>query len=145
MFFYAFSFRYDLTSLKGYDIKMILLFAAALMCATVTYEIARKTWSGEQEHEKADSYTRVWGIKTAVTVNQAVALSGTLIMIYIYSTFGADMIYNLVIAGLYILFMITGIMFVMDSTAKKSKIVEAGGILFMLGLFVNSIVFFCRY
>lgn len=142
MVFYAVSFRLDITALQVYDIKYILLFAAAVMCATITYEISRKTWSEDLEHELADSYTKTWGIKPAVFINQAVALCGGLIMIYLYSIFGAGIAYSAVLTLLFLILFSTGMLFIKKPSARNSKLVEAGGMVYMLGLFINSIVFF---
>ncbi len=64
-----------------------LPFLAALMCGTMTYEIARKTWAPNREHPHAVSYTRSWGIPATVAVNQVFAwtCSGLLIMLMVES------------------------------------------------------------
>lgn len=142
MVFYAVSLRVDIAGLDTTGFLYILLLSASIMCATVTYEIARKTWSKEQEHELADSYTSEWGIKTAVVINQLVALCGGAIMVYLYSRFNAGIVYHSVIAVLFLIFLLTGAGFVKSPSKKMSKMVEAGGMLYMLGLFVNSIIFF---
>ncbi|MCP4131576.1 MAG: hypothetical protein GY754_11410 [bacterium] len=142
---YGLSFRYNILQVESYDIKTIILFALGIMCATITYEIGRKTWSEEQEHELADSYTKVWGIATTVAINQVIALTGAAILCYIYCSFDANIIYSIVLGALFLIFLASGILFVKKPVKKNSKIVEAAGTLFLIGLFVNSIVFFSNY
>ena len=142
MVFYAVSLRVNIAGLDMAGFLYVLLFSASIMCATVTYEIARKTWSQEQEHELADSYTSEWGIKKAVAVNQLTALCGGAIMVYLYSRYNAGPVYHSVLAVLFLVFLVTGAVFVKSPSKKMSKMVEAGGMLYMLGLFVNTIIFF---
>ena len=143
--FFGFSQRYNLLETSGSDLKWIILFPLYVMCVSITYEISRKTWSEDREHELADSYTKVWGRTKTVIINQAVALCGGGILLYIYISFKISAIYMALLSGFYLLFLLSEILFLVKPENKNSKIVEAGGILFMLGLFISSMAAFYNY
>lgn len=142
---FGFSMRYDLGLINSNDLKIIVLLMIGTMCATITYEIARKTWSEDREHEHADSYSKFWGIGKAVIINQTVAAASGCCFLMIYMRYNLSIVFTFVLAVLFTAFVITGVLFLKSPTHKNSKIVEAGGTLFLLGLFVNSIVAFCLY
>ena len=139
---FGFSMRYDLNSIRWGDITTIVIFMAGTMFATVTYEIARKTWSKDREHEHADSYTKFWGIGKAVFINQVVAFLSGVCFSVIYALYDLHKVFNINIGILYILFLFTGVIFFRSPTNKNSKMLELGGTLFLLGVFVNSIIAF---
>lgn len=134
----GFSQFYSVSKINAGNAHYILLFLVGAMFSTMTYEISRKTWSEDREHKHADSYTSVWGIGKTIIINQLLALAATSIFIYLYNELHRGMIYSIILASLYGLFLFSEILFYIDPVNKKSKIVEAGGILFMLGLFINS-------
>ena len=97
-----------------------------------TYELARKTWSPDRENTHADSYTRFWGIKRAVIVQVALTLIILSLMhvlpvpfsrIYLFIAYALATIYSVIL-----------VVFESQSTRKISKLVEAGGSLFLLGM-----------
>ncbi len=141
----GFSLRYDLSLISVNNAPSFIIFLCGVMCATITYEIARKTWSPDREHELADSYTKFWGIGKAVIVGQAVALCAGSAFIYIYIQNAFPVIYTIVIAVLYCIFLASGIVFYVKPENKISKIVEMAGVLFVLGLFINSIIAFYKF
>ncbi len=142
---YGFSICYDLSAVNSGDSLSILLFLSGSMCATITYEIARKTWSSDRENENADSYTKVWGIGKSIIVNQLNAIISGVCFVLIYFSFNISIVYSVIVALLNLIFLVTGILFFKDPVNKKSKLVEAGGTLFVLGIFVNSIVAFVLF
>ncbi len=96
------------------------------------YELARKTWSPDRENDNADSYTRFWGINGALIVQTALALiiMGLIEVI----PFNFSMSYKLIAYALTTIYFITLILFRMKTSRKMSKLVEAGGSIFLLGM-----------
>lgn len=96
------------------------------------YELARKTWSPDRENDNADSYTRFWGIKGALIVQASLALIilGLLEVI----PFNFSMTYKLIAYALTAIYFMTLILFKSQTTRKMSKLVEAGGSIFLLGM-----------
>jgi hypothetical protein len=145
MAWYGLSLRYDITTASSMGMRSTIIFMIGMMCTTVTYEIARKTWSPEMEKEGADSYSKAWGIGTAVLVNQVVAMGAGAAFAFVYAMFRMNMIYTLILVALNLLFLVIELMFVGGPTAKRAKLVMAGGVFYGLGLFANSIVAFAAY
>lgn len=139
---YGLSMGYDITTADRTAMASMFVLLIGIMCATITYEIARKTWPPEKEQEHADSYTKVWGIWTAVVVNQAFAVLATLAFAYLYATYSIGLTFTIVLAAFNLFFLVTGLLFASGPNAKREKLVMAGGILFMFGAFVNSMVAF---
>lgn len=96
------------------------------------YEMARKTWSPDRENDNADSYTRFWGINGALTVQALLAL--IIMGLLEWIPFNFSMSYKLIAYGLTGVYFITLILFKMNTTRKMSKLVEAGGSVFLLGM-----------
>ncbi|MGV8073462.1 MAG: hypothetical protein AB2L11_02710 [Syntrophobacteraceae bacterium] len=143
---YGISMGCDITAASGTPgIRAMVIFIIGMMFAAATYEIARKTWSPEMEREHADSYSKAWGIRTAVIVNQVVAILAGTAFSFIYNIFRLDITFTLILVPLNLLFLVTGLMFVRNPYSKRAKLVMAGGILYMFGLFINSIVAFSAY
>ncbi len=142
---YGLSLRFDITGVDPPGMRTTIIFMIGMMCATITYEIARKTWSPEMEREHADSYSKSWGINTAVIVNQGVAMGAGAAFVIIYAMFRMNMIYTLILVALNLLFLVIELMFVGGPNSKKAKLVMAGGIFYGLGLFINSMVAFAAY
>lgn len=107
----------------------------ALIFATLlytVYELARKTWSADRENENADSYTRFWGIRGAV-ITQMVVIAAILALMerlaipvpptYQVIAFCLGLIHVGMLAA-----------FKMKPTRKMSKMVEATGSVFLLGM-----------
>ena len=145
MAWYGLSLQYDITTAGLMGMRPTIIFMIGMMCTTVTYEIARKTWSPEMEKEGADSYSKAWGIGTAVLVNQVVAMVAGIAFAIVYAMFQIDIKFTLIVVALNLLFLVTGLMFVGGPKPKRAKLVMAGGIFYGLGLFANSIVAFAAY
>ena len=122
---------------------LIILFIAST-CSTITYEIARKTWSKEKEHEYADSYTKAWGIKKTIIINQVIALISCFGFLYIYNLSNLSIIYHIITLLFYFVFLISEILFMLKPEKKNSKIVELTGILYLLCVFLNSCIGFAN-
>ena len=118
------------------------VFFAASLGSFITYEISRKTWPEEKEHEFADSYTKFWGCGPTVVVNQATALFSTAALVFVFINTGSSMISPIIQAGLYVLFLFADIMFLKKPVLKNSKIVEGAGALYTTGFYLNSAITF---
>ena len=139
---FAISQRVNILEMDGRGILNMLLFFVAAMCTTTTFEIARKTWSKDREHEDADSYTKEWGIRNAVLVNQATAVmgAGLFCLLYVSNHMSPILLAVPVICAL--LFLFAGLRSLQNSSRANSKMIEGMGALYSLGLFVNSAVGF---
>lgn len=138
IFIFCMSLSIDLYALQRDFPVPFYIFLAGGTCLTITYEISRKTCSEEQEHEHADSYTKVWGTNKTIIINLLAAALCSASFIYIYITLKLSYIYSITALLLYIIFLITELLFKQSPSKKSSKIVEAGGIIFMLGIFIIS-------
>jgi len=139
---FGISQRADLGYLKTIEPVAFALFLFGTMMVTVNFEIARKTWSPDREHEQADSYTKVWGIGGAVIVNQVVALLAGASFLYFYMTMPRSIVYTLVVCAAYLLFLATEIAFLVRKDSKTSKVIELTGALYSLTVLITSAVFF---
>jgi hypothetical protein len=120
---------------------VLLLFTAAML-ASITFEISRKIWPEEREHELADSYSKFWGRGRAVMINLIMAATSTCLIIYIYLSTGRGLIPAFVQGSLSMLFLAAGIIFIKKPTIKTSKALEGMGALFVLGFFANAAISF---
>ena len=66
-----------------------------------------------------------------------VTRSSFLTFTMIYTNYHLNRIFTIILIALYISFLITGILFLKNPSHKNSKIIEAGGTLFLLGLFIE--------
>ncbi len=128
--------RHNLLHSSENDLVLFTIFSLGTMCLTMTYEIARKTWSADRENEHADSYTREWGIGRTYIASFIVAAIACVIFNYLLYHLG-NITPILVIGTIYILFVAIETIFLMRKTAKESKLVEYAGILYMLGTFIT--------
>lgn len=142
VFLFGISMRIGRGDLSSIDPVAASAFLFGGMMATINFEIARKTWSPDREHEQADSYTRVWGIGRTVLVNQAVALAAGAAFVYLYVTLARPAQYAIIIAAVYLVFFVSEILFLMKRDAKSSKIVESAGALYSLAVLITSAVCF---
>ncbi|MBF0395939.1 MAG: hypothetical protein HQK78_04155 [Desulfobacterales bacterium] len=139
---FGFLQRIKLSEIFNANLIYVFIFFIGVMCNTITYEIARKTWSKDREHEHADSYTKFWGTVPAVVINQIISGLTTVSFLYIYIKNNLSLIYSIILIGTWLLFLIVEIMFLMDPVKKKSKLVEIGGALFTIIVSINSAVGF---
>ncbi|MBF0117795.1 MAG: hypothetical protein HQK79_03110 [Desulfobacterales bacterium] len=139
---FGFLQRIKLLEIFNANLIYIFIFFIGVMCNTITYEIARKTWSKDREHEHADSYTKFWGTFPAVVINQIISGLTTTSFLYIYIKNNLSLTYSIVLIGIWLVFLIVEIMFLMDPVKKKSKMVEIAGALFTIVVFINSAVGF---
>ncbi len=139
---FGISQRADLCYLASIQPEMLALFLFGTMMTTVNFEIARKTWSADREHEHADSYTKVWGIGGAVVVNQIIALLAGASFIYLYVTIAGSIVYPVIVVAAYLLFLASEIAFVAKRDSKTSKVIEMTGALYSLVVLITSAVYF---
>jgi 4-hydroxybenzoate polyprenyltransferase len=111
-------------------------------CLTITYEIARKTWSKDREHEQADSYTKVWGVGRTLLTTQAVALAGALALVSVSVESGFRPGQTALTAVFVTLLGVAHLQFLRNPVRRASKRVEAAGALCMLGIFCVSAIAF---
>jgi UbiA prenyltransferase family. len=138
---YGLSMSHDL-AMADSAMRLIIIFMIGMMCATLTYEIARKTCSPDMEQEHVDTCTKAWGVRTTVVVNQVVALLAGTAFALVYDMFRINMTFTIILAALNLFFLLAGLKFAGSPDVKGARRVKAGGILFMFGLFVNSIAAF---
>jgi hypothetical protein len=121
---------------------LLALFLFGSMMATINFEIARKTWSADREHEHADSYTKVWGIGGTVIVNQVIALLAGASFLYFYIVIPRSVAYPVFVCAAYLLFLASEIAFVVKRDSKTSKVIEMTGALYSLVVLITSAVYF---
>jgi len=139
---FGISQRIDLLYLKTVHPVSFALFLFGTMMATINYEIARKTWSPDREHDQADSYTKVWGIGGAVIVNQSVAILAGTSFLYFYISIPRSIVYTLIVCSAYLLFLATEVAFLVKRDSRTSKVIEMTGALYSLAVLITSAVFF---
>lgn len=96
------------------------------------YEMARKTWSADRENVHADSYTRFWGIDGAVFVQ--ISLTSVTMILMEVMKFDFPMIYRLLAYVFAAIYALTLVLFRSNPIRKRSKLVELGGSIFLLGM-----------
>jgi len=132
------------TILSNYT-TIIILFCITVMCFTITYEIARKTWSDDRENIHADSYTRSWGkFKTVIVTITLAFIGSTIISIIMYDN---NISINYIITNylLLLILVVIELIFLRKSTKQISKLVELTGAIFMLGSFINTSIAFTLF
>jgi len=112
------------------------------MCASITYEISRKTWPEEREHELADSYSKFWGRGKAVAVSQIVALAASAGIAFVFLGTPKGLVSTIVQFVFYLMFMVAGLYFLKKPTIKSSKALEGAGAFFVLSFFANVAISF---
>jgi len=126
------------------EVGLLIMLCIGCICSTITYEIARKTWSKEQEHEYADSYTKFWGINLTLIINQLTAFLACISFSFIYYLTPSSPLFIFTTFLLYLLFLSASIRFATTPSKSNSKFVEMTGIIFLLGLFLNASIGFYR-
>ncbi len=137
--------RLEFSNLSDEGMLSLSLFSLGSMFLTVTYEIARKTWSSDRDHEQADSYSRIWGRTAAVVVNLMTALSGGMLYLIIYRYAGIPSLYGFIAGGFFLLFVISCLLFLLKPVRKVSQLLEGAGAAYMLALFILSAVAFALH
>ncbi len=110
----------------------VALLAGAVMSATVTFEIGRKTWSPDREHAHADSYTRDWGRPRTVITTLAVAGTGAGIWCWLLCQVGASWIPMVLVACAVATLVVAELAFLRNPVEKTSKLVELAGAVYAL-------------
>lgn len=135
MIAFPFMQRLNLLQAPKEALVVFTIFSLGTMCLTMTYEIARKTWSPDREKENADSYTKEWGIGRTYFASFIVAAIACAVFNSLLYKLGT-LTPVLVNVALFILFLISETAFLITKDAKASKSVEYTGILYMLGTFI---------
>lgn len=120
----------------------LLLFSVALMCGTMTYEIARKTWAPDREHPDAASYSRSWGLSIAILVNQVFAWTcgGLLIVLMIKAGGSVRLVAPVLVVNA--VFLAVELMFRRHPSRAWSKRVEYCGAITMFVSFISATLAF---
>lgn len=140
MVLFAASTRLSLPSIAPTSWLALAVLALAMICATVTFELGRKTWNPEREHAHADSYTRVWGRPRTVATTMAVALTGLLAWAWLLPAVGASWIPLAVTAAATLSLMAAELAFLRDPSRARSKLVELAGALYALSALIGAAV-----
>lgn len=139
---FAVATRVDLLELGTADWVKIGVLGLGMICATVTFELGRKTWSPDREHASADSYTRVWGRPRTVVTTVAVAGAGVLCWAWLLPAVGASWIPAVVTAGCAVLLLVVELVFLRQPVKKHSKLVELAGAVYALAALIGAAVGF---
>ncbi len=114
----------------------LILFLTALMCGTMTYEIARKTWSPDREHPDAVSYSRDWGMRVAILINQIFAWTCSSLLIMLMINYAAPLWPAIPMIAVNTAFLAVELWFRHNPTRASSKRVEHYGAAAMLVSFL---------
>lgn len=113
------------------DVKLIPALIFMTLLYTI-YELARKTWSADRENDYADSYTRFWGIDGAVFTQ--IAMTSVIMILMETMKFDFPIIYRVLAYVFAALYALTLVLFHSNPLRKRSKMVELGGSIFLLGM-----------
>jgi Kef-type K+ transport system membrane component KefB len=108
----------------------LLIFSIPVLSLTLTYELSRKTNPMDDE-----SYTVIWGVKKTVFSALAVAGTGVVILLYLYSLAGVHWSFRVMVTGAFFLFFVTELSFLFKPCSKRAKTLKISGALYMLTLF----------
>ncbi len=134
--------RVDLLALSPASWVKVGVLGLGMICATVTFELGRKTWSHDREHDSADSYTRVWGRRRTVATTMAVAIAGLGAWTWLLLAVGASWIPAAVTAGAVVLLLVAELRFLQKPERKRSKLVELAGAVYALAALIGAAVGF---
>jgi len=139
---FAAAVRVDLLALPPTSLVALGMLGLGMICATVTFELGRKTWSPDREHASADSYTKVWGRPRTVVTTMAVALTGLGAWAWLLMALGASWFPAAIAAACVLLLLAVEIFFLRQPTKKASKLVELTGAVYALAALIGSAVGF---
>jgi hypothetical protein len=134
--------RVDLRTLGGEGWLQVAALSLGMICATVTFELGRKTWSPDREHRAADSYTRVWGRPRTVITTLAVAVVGLSCWAWLLPSAGASWVPGMVTGGALALLVLAELLFLKRPDRKRSKLVELSGAVYALAALIGAAVAF---
>ena len=107
---------------------------ALATCATVAYELGRKTWAPEQEHADADSYSRLWGTTGAGLAVLVAIAAATAASVHVCRALQLAWATDLVIGATGLAAAATAVWFMRQPTARAAKLL---GLLTSLLLLVD--------
>jgi 4-hydroxybenzoate polyprenyltransferase len=142
MALFAVASRVDLLALDATAWAKLGVLGFGMICATVTFELGRKTWSPDREHASADSYTRAWGRPRTVATTMAVAAVGVGCWAWLLSAVGASWLPAAVTAGCAALLLVVELRFLRQPDRKRSKLVELAGAVYALAALIGAAVGF---
>lgn len=119
---------------SAFSEDLYVIYPLLYLCLPYTvYELSRKTWSKDRENIHADSYTRFWGINKTVVIEMLLVVAIGFVMNKMAMLLPFS---HKILAGvLYVIYVVSLILFKKDPVKKKSKLVELGGSLLLLGLY----------
>ncbi len=139
---FAVSTRVELLALSPDGWAKLGVLGLAMICATVTFELGRKTWSPDREHASADSYTRVWGRPRTVSTTMAVAGTGLAAWVWLAIELETSWIPAALTAGCVLLLLAVELRFLQQPDTKRSKLVELAGAVYALTALIGGAVGF---
>lgn len=139
---FAAATRLDLLRLSGSGLLALGMLSLGMICATVTFELGRKTWSPDREHDSADSYTRVWGRPRTVATTMVVALTGLAAWTWLLLAVGASWVPAALTGCSVLLLAALEVLFLRQPTKKHSKLVELAGAVYALVALIGGAVGF---
>jgi 4-hydroxybenzoate polyprenyltransferase len=140
MVVFAACVRLDPRGLGGPAWVELAVLGLAMICATVTFELGRKTWEPEREHERADSYTRAWGRPRTVVTTLAVALAGLLAWAWLLPAVGIGWVPIAVMGAAALLLVGLELRFLRRPVRQNAKLVELGGAVYALVALITAAV-----
>lgn len=114
----------------------LLLFFGVSYCNGVVLEIARKLRAPEAEEPGVDSYTKLWGFRSACAVWLIVLTVNCALSIIAVNAAGAPGAIT-VLAVFYMLAIVPWLIFIKNPTAKRSKIIEAVSLIWALAMYLT--------
>ncbi len=130
--------RADLSALDAGAWSLVAVASLGMVCATVTFELGRKTWSPDREHPSADSYTRAWGRPRTVATTLVVATVGAACWTWLLPAAGASWVPAAVTGGAVLLLAIAELAFLKRPDRGRSKLVELAGAVYALAALIGA-------
>lgn len=134
--------RCDPRSMASGEPAQVAVLLLGTMCATMTWEMARKTWPPEREHACAASYTRDWGRPRTVLATQLAAWLGAGALGWLQWSNGCHRGFLAAIVATGVLLLAVDLAFLARPSAAASKLVATAGAVHMLGLLGGSALAF---
>jgi 4-hydroxybenzoate polyprenyltransferase len=116
------------------------LLAALSVLAGFSFEIARKIHKPQSEEETIDSYSKIFGLKGAMSLMLLLLLLGLGCQFYLLQLIGASMFSYLIISLLYLAILGFYLRQYFSASEKKLRKLELGVSLFMLISYVSIII-----
>lgn len=120
--------------LEAFFLDVRIFLPLLYLCLPYTvYELSRKTWSPDRENVHADSYTRFWGISKTILVEMILVVCIAALMHQL--SFMLPLLHRMLAAVLFFIYFGVLFAFKKNPVRKKSKMVELGGSVLLLGIY----------